>query len=266
MGSQTAGITLPSIGLNASQASNAADIGALGDLDKPGFLASALGVVGKYAGPLVSLAGGVQSIFQAQKLQDEYVSQMRAVEDLTQKAIRQISTNQLAGLQLPLESYRLGAQENISAQQQMLSALQESDPRALAAGVGKISTAGTQASEEKRRDMEKDIFDLQKATADQQTVIDQSISDIYLKGATGAAKAASESERQKTAAVEGAIKSVGDVATGIYEQSDLYKETGVGDKVNQALDSGLISEEQAGPLMAHLVDGGTVEPFLEKNK
>jgi hypothetical protein len=266
MGSQTAGITLPSISLNASQASNAAEIGALGDLDKPGFLGSALGVVGKYAGPLVSLAGGVQSVIQAKNLQDEYISQMRTVEDLTQKAIRQISTNQLAGLQLPLESYRLGAQENVAAQQQMLSALQESDPRALAAGVGKLSAAGTQVSEEQRRDMEKDVFDLQKATADQQTVIDQSLSDIYLKGASGAAKAAAESERQKIAATEGIIKSVGDVATGIYEQSDLYQETGLGDKVNQALDSGLIEEKQAGPLMAHLVDGGTVESFLEKNK
>ena len=264
MGSQTAGITLPTINLDASKASNAAEIGALGDGSS--FLGSALGAIGKYAGPAVSLIGGVTSIIQAQEKQDEYISQMRAVEDLTQKAIRQISTNQIAGLQLPLESYRLGAQENVAAQQQLLTALQEGDPRQLAGGVGKISTAGTQASEEQRRDMEKGIFDLQKATAEQQGVIDASLSDIYLKGASGAAKAAAESEQQKVAALTGTIKSFGDVATGLYQQSDLYKDTALGDQVNQALSSGLISQDQAGELTTHLVDGGTVESFLEKNK
>jgi hypothetical protein len=263
MGSQTAGITIPTINLDASKASNAADIGALGDGSS--FLGSALGTIGKYAGPAFSLIGGVTSILQAQEKQDEYISQMRAVEDLTQKAIRQISTNRISGLQLPLESYRLGAQENVSAQQQLLMALQEGDPRQLAGGVGKIATAGTRASEEQRRDMEKGIFDLQKATAEQQGVIDAALSDIYLKGAEGAAKAAAASEQQKTSALTGTIKSLGDVATGLYEQSDLYDETALGDKVKQAISNGLISEDQAGELTIHLTDGGTVESFLEKN-
>ena len=262
MGSQTAGGALPAISLNASEATNAADIGALDAMEGG---SSILGTIGKYAGPITSLVGGVQSIIQSKEKQAEYISQMRAVEDLTQKAIRQISTNRLAGLQLPLESYRLGAQENIAAQQQMLSALQESDSRSLAAGVGKLATAGTKASEEQRREMEKDIFGLQKATAEQQTVIDTALSDIYLTGAKGAAQAAAASEQQQMAAAEGAIKSLGDVATGIYEQSDLYGETNLGDKVNQALKSGLIGQDQAGDLTMHLVDGGTVESFLENN-
>ena len=262
MGSQTAGGTIPTINLEASKASNAAEIGALAN--ESSFLGSALGTIGQYAGPAFSIIGGVQSILQAQEKQDQYISQMRAVEDLTNKAIRQISTNQIEGLQIPLESYRLGAQENIAAQQQLLTALQEGDPRQLAGGVGKLATAGTQASEEQRREMEKDIFDLQKATAEQQTVIDTSLADISLKGAEGAAKAAAASEQQKIAALTGTIKSFGDVATGLYEQSDLYQETALGDKVKKAIANGLISEDQAGALTIHLTDGGTVESFLEK--
>ena len=162
------------------------------------------------------------------------------------QARRELSTNRLEGVQIPMESYQLAQQANVAQQQQALQGLQESDPRALAGGIGKVVAASGATIEDTRQQQAKDIFDYEKMVADQQTVIDQGLGEITLAGVEGAQNAAAASEQMAAAAFSGAAQTAAGTAQSIYEQSDLYK-TNFADRLGkEALNSGLIKQNQAG--------------------
>ena len=170
----------------------------------------------------------------------------RAADDAMAQARRELSTNRLEGVQIPMEAYQLAQQANVAQQQQALQGLQEADPRALAGGVGKVVAASGATIEDTRQQQAKDIFDYEKMVADQQTTIDQGLGEISLAGVEGAQLAASASEQMAAAAFSGAAQTAAGTAQSIYEQSDLYK-TNFADRLGkEALNSGLIKQNQAG--------------------
>ena len=170
----------------------------------------------------------------------------RAADDAMAQARRELSTNRLEGVQIPMEAYQLAQQANVAQQQQALQGLQESDPRALAGGVGKVVAASGATIEQTRQQQAKDIFDYEKMVADQQTTIDQGLGEITLAGVEGAQLAASASEQMAAAAFSGAAQTASGTAQSIYEQSDLYKTNAADRLASEALNSGLIKQDQAG--------------------
>ena len=100
--------------------------------------------------------------------------------------------------------------------------------------------------EDTRQQQAKDIFDYEKMVADQQTVIDQGLGEITLAGVEGAQNAAAASEQMAAAAFSGAAQTAAGTAQSIYEQSDLYKTSAADRLAKEALNSGLIKQNQAG--------------------
>ena len=169
----------------------------------------------------------------------------RAADDAMAQARRELSTNRLEGVQIPMEAYQLAQQANVAQQQQALQGLQESDPRALAGGVGKVVAASGATIEQTRQQQAKDIFDYEKMVADQQTTIDQGLGEISLAGVEGAQLAAAASEQMAAAAFSGAAETAAGTAQMIYEQSDLYKTNFADGQVKSALDKGIITQGQS---------------------
>ena len=91
---------------------------------------------------LTSLAGAGLSFGQAAKQRKRQEKAERESQALMQQARDRMQTRFFEQLQLPTEAYERQFRENTAQQQQALQALRESDPRTLAAGVGKVAAAG----------------------------------------------------------------------------------------------------------------------------
>jgi len=184
-----------------------------------GLFSSILGPVGVG----VQLFGAGMQIAQAAKARRAQRSAERAAADKVAAARRELSVNRLEGLQVPTSAFEQATQADIAMQQQALAGLAESDPRALAAGIGKVQAMGTQATETRRQAMEKSLFDYEKMVAAEQQRIDQAMAGISLQEAAGAQLARKQAEEQFGQAVTGAIGAIGGAAQTAYEQTQLYK-------------------------------------------
>lgn len=189
-------------------------------------IAGGAGLFSSILGPIgvgVQLFGAGMQIAQAMKARRQQRSAERAAEDKIAQAKRQISTNRLEGIQIPMTAFQQAAQTDLAMQQQALMGLAESDPRALAAGLGRVQAAGTQGTETRRQAMEKSMFEWDKMVAQNQQRIDQMKAGISLQEASGAQDARKNAEERFGQAVSGAIQNIGGAALTGYQQSQLYK-------------------------------------------
>jgi len=184
-----------------------------------GLFSSILGPIGIG----VQLFGAGMQIAQAAKAKRAQRSAERAAADKVAQARRELSVNRLEGLQVPTSAFEQAAQADIAMQQQALAGLAESDPRALAAGIGKVQAAGTKATETRRQAMEKSMFEYDKMVAENQQVIDRMKANLSLQEAKGAQEARKEAQERFGQAVTGAVGAIGGAAQTAYQQTQLYK-------------------------------------------
>lgn len=203
-------------------------LGAAGEMtSEASDIAGGAGLFSSILGPVsmgIQLFGLGQQIAQASKAKRAQISYERAAEDKLAAAKRQLSTNRLEGLQIPMTAFQQAAGVDLAMQQQALAGLAESDPRALAAGIGKVQAVGTQATETRRQAMEKTMFDWETMVAENQQKIDQLRGSISLQEVAGAQAGIKEAKEQYGQAVTGAIEAAGGVVQTAYEQSKLYGE------------------------------------------
>lgn len=189
-------------------------------------IAGGAGLFSSILGPIgigVQLFGAGMQIAQAVKARKAQRSAERAADDKLAQAKRQISTNRLEGIQIPMTAFQQAAGVDLAMQQQSLMGLAESDPRALAAGLGRVQAVGTQGTETRRQAMEKSMFEWDKMVAENQQRIDEMKAGISLQEAAGAAEARKQAEEQYGQAMTGAIQNIGGAALTGYQQSQLYK-------------------------------------------
>ena len=189
-------------------------------------IAGGEGLFSSILGPIgigVQLFGAGMQIAQAAKARRAERSAERAAEDKLAAAKRELSTNRLEGLQIPMTAFQQAAGVDLAMQQQALAGLAESDPRALAAGIGKVQAAGTKGTETRRQAMEKTMFEWDKMVAENQQKIDRMMGSLSLQEMTGAQEARKEAKEQYGQAVTGAIQNLGGAALTAYQQSQLYK-------------------------------------------
>lgn len=188
-------------------------------------IAGGAGLFSSILGPLsigIQLFGFGQQIAQAAKAKRAQRSAERAAEDKIAAAKRELSVNRLEGLQIPMTAFQQAADVDLAMQQQALAGLAESDPRALAAGIGKVQAAGTQGTETRRQAMEKSLFDWEKMVAQNQQKIDQLKGSMSLQEAAGAQLARKQAQELIGQSTTGALKSLGGALQTGYEQTQLY--------------------------------------------
>lgn len=170
----------------------------------------------------------------------------RAADDALAAAKRRTAIDRFEALKVPVEAYQFAADIQTQQGKQNLMALQEAGPRALAAGVGKITAAGIQGTEQARQGLQADLFGLQKLQATEAAKRDAALASIDLKTVEGAGLASMAAEQQAAAAFGGAFKTLAGAGMDLYEASSLYGTDFTGAQVKKALDKGIITQNQVG--------------------
>ena len=168
----------------------------------------------------------------------------RAADDALAAAKRKIAIDRFEALKVPTEAYQFAADIQTQQEKQNLMALQEAGPRALAAGVGKVTAAGIQGTEQARQALQADLFGLQKLQATEAAKRDIALSAIDLEEVKGAQMASMAAEEQAAAAFGGAFKTLAGAGMDIYKASDLYGADFAARQTRRALDKGLIQTDQ----------------------
>jgi hypothetical protein len=161
------------------------------------------------AASAVSLTGGLMSFGQAAKQRKAQEKAQRESEALMQQARDRMQTQFYEQLQVPTEAYERQFRESTAQQKQALQALQESDPRTLAAGVGKVGAVGVAENQKIREDMADRLFNLQQLKADEQRLINQELVGMDVGEAASQNLMARDASYGVTQGIQGGIAGVG---------------------------------------------------------
>jgi hypothetical protein len=186
------------------------------------------------------------SVIQGIEARKQVRAAERAADDALAAAKRKIAIDRFEALKVPTEAYQFAADIQTQQGKQNLMALQEAGPRALAAGVGKVTAAGIQGTEQARQGLQADLFGLEKLQATEAAKRDTALSAIDLGEVKGAALASMAAEEQAAAAFGGAFQTAAGAGLDVYKASDLYGTDFAGRQVKNALDKGLIAPDQVG--------------------
>tara|TARA_R110001599_G_scaffold60034_4_gene166833 strand:+ start:10975 stop:11898 length:924 start_codon:yes stop_codon:yes gene_type:complete len=195
------------------------------------------------------LAGMGIGLGQAGK-QRRAASQAKAdSERLMQQARNRVMADNFENIKLPTESYDRAFRENTAQQRQAIDSLQSADARTLAAGIGKVSAAGTAANEEQRLVMGKDLYDLELKKAQNAEAIKNELVGMDVGQARDLTTMSADSREAAAASTMGAIQSgvagvsalasslpdyfkgAGDRKAGIFAESDAFKNMDKGGNV-----------------------------------
>jgi hypothetical protein len=146
----------------------------------------------------------------------------QAAADAAAKAESEYQREFAGGVQLPMEAYQQAGREGTAQQMQALQALQEADTRSLAAGVGKVQAAATEAQTGITEQMREDLFSLESAQMKEKMANRDAIAKMNQERAMGAQKAAADAEAAKTAAITSAVSGVTSLAGQVAQAAPLY--------------------------------------------
>ena len=222
------------------------------------------------AGGLAGLAGpiglGIQaigagfSIAEAIKQKREQRDAERTAKELVEQTKSRLEVNRMEGLQVPLDSYDQAMREVTAQQMQSLEGLREADARTLAAGVGKLAAAGSDATELQRQAMEGAIFDRDKLIASEQSNIDRSIANVDIQSALGAQQMAADADAASAMNLKSAAQGLGGAFQSFAENQDLYKRQ----KTNNGTQFKNLSSEQINSIVPNMF--GTQAPSYLSNQ
>ena len=121
-------------------------------------------------------------------------------------------TNYYDSLNVRLDAFGEQYRQNLANQTQQIEALQGADPRLLAAGIGKVAAAGTEATEKTRIGMQEDLQELDLKKADAAEDIKQQTIAMDVGAAADQEKIRAEKEieaaKAKTAGINQTISGV----------------------------------------------------------
>lgn len=146
----------------------------------------------------------------------------QAAGEAAAKAESEYQREFAGGVQLPMEAYQQAGREGTAQQMQALQALQEADSRSLAAGVGKVQAAATEAQTGITEQMRKDLFSLESAQMEEKMANRDAIAKMNEERARGAQIAAANAEAAKTAAITSAVSGVTSLAGQVSQAASMY--------------------------------------------
>lgn len=161
------------------------------------------------------VAGGVMSLVQADKQAAAKQEADKAAAAAAEEAKRQLSQNFFQGLQLPMDTYDRAMREATAQQMQALSALQETDPRALAGGVGRLQLAGNDYLAKEREALANRLFELDKLKAGASADIAQNLGEFEMQRAKGAQMASMAANEANVNAMNAGLGQFANAAVGL---------------------------------------------------
>ena len=167
-------------------------------------------------GVAASAGGAINSFSQSAKQGRMAEKAAAASKKAMAEAKRKAEKNFYAGLNVSTEAYDRAFENNLQAQTQNIQALQEGDPRNLAAGVGLVQQASDATAEATRLGLQKDLEANAKMKADAKDAINQDLKRMDLGYAKDQEKIAQESSaasaKSMSEGISGVVSTVGQAA------------------------------------------------------
>lgn len=174
-------------------------------------------------GAVLGIGSAAMSFVQASKQNQAMKKANTEAARLMADARKRAEVNQYEQLSIPTEAYEAEFEANLAADQQAIQALQEADPRSLAAGIGRVGAQQAEEAEKTRIEMGQDIYNLDKLKADSREKIKQQLIGMDVGQAADQEERARDAQEAKAAAIEGGITGLGQAAAGFAEAAPLYK-------------------------------------------
>jgi len=110
-------------------------------------------MVGAIIGGLTGAASAAYSFYQADQ-QDKAASKAADERaELRKKRDKMLEVNYFEGLTYPMEAFDMAFEATLAQTQTAVEALQEADPRALAAGIGRVGAGATEQTTKTRQEL-----------------------------------------------------------------------------------------------------------------
>ena len=164
----------------------------------------------------------VQGFSSAAKAKTAAEAADKAAAKAMSEAKAKAQVDMYAGLNVPLDAYEAEFENQIAGQKQAIEALQEGDSRALAAGVGRVGAAQTQAGEQTRIAMGEEISDLNKMKADSKDAINQQLITMDVSAAKEQNMRKRDAEAARAQGISQGVAGIAGVAGGIGSLAPLY--------------------------------------------
>lgn len=146
----------------------------------------------------------------------------QAAGEAAAKAESEYQREFAGGVQLPMEAYQQAGREGTAQQMQALQALQEADTRSLAAGVGKVQAAATEAQTGITEQMRQDLFSLESVQMKEKMANRDAIAKMNQERAMGAQAAAADAEAAKMRAYAGIGTSLSGLGQTALQAAPLF--------------------------------------------
>lgn len=178
-------------------------------------------------GAVIAAGTATASFISAGKAKSRRDDAERAAERKLAEAKEKLDVNYLEGLSLPMEAYEREREAINVATSTVLQAATEGDQRGVGATAGRALQAQQQAQAQSRTAMAGDLFNLEAATAEEESRLRDVLAQIDLGEASGAQIAAAEAADQRQQDIQAGISSATSaVQQGLSAAPDNFKTSG----------------------------------------
>ena len=179
---------------------------------------------------VVGIATGVastaKSFSDAAKAKKAQEAANKEAARLMGDARKRAETDYFEGLQIPLDAYEKAFETTLTADRQMVEALQEGDTRALAAGAGRVGAAAREGAEKTRIAMGQDLFNIDKMKAQSKENVKQQLIGMDVGAAKDAKAEAAYQEQLRAQRIQQGIQGIGQVAGTVGANAALFSGKG----------------------------------------
>ena len=176
------------------------------------------------AGLAITVGTTTASFIQAGKQKKLAEDAATKADDAMKDARAALDVNYFEDLAINKEAYELERDATLQAEAGALQALQESGQRGVAGGVGRLALAGQKQQAATRTAMSKELGDLEKLTAQEDSRLRDLGVQLDLEEVAGAQQAAAQAEEMRAAKISEGIQGVGSVAQQGLSMVPLYQQ------------------------------------------
>ena len=211
----------------------------------------------------LSAVGSGVSFAQAAKARREQRKAQNEQKKLMQKAKQRAEKNFYDTLNVPIDAFENQFKQNQQVAAQALTALQEGDARNLAAGVGGLQAAASQANEAVRTGMQDALYQNQKMKVEAKNRINQQLIDMEVGAAADQAQMARDFGRDEAAGIQGGIAGATQAAQSAAQLVPLFSASKA-DRAASSLDEAFGTGDELGKTTGEGGTGMTTQQRLNK--
>lgn len=212
--------------------------------------ATTAAVVGIVSG----VAGTAMSFAQAAKQQQNIRSAQAAADQAMQEARKKLEVNYYDQLSIQKEPYELQREALLSSGAQAIQTAQEGD-RGAAAAAGRVQMAQTEAQSGVRTAMGKELMDLERMSAMEESRLRDVGVQLDMGEIAGAQQAISDAEQARAAAITQGFQGLAQTAQAVSSVVPLYQQS-AGSKALMKSEAAYNKAAAAGNLPAAFMQNG----------